>query len=228
MSGRDPKSRFYLDPPEWIDITPPLRNGMAHWPDDPPPRFERVLDLRSGDGVNLTHIDCSAHTGAHMDAPLHFIPNGLAIDDLPLSIAMGPARVIEVPTAGAIAPSDWDSSSIQPGDRILFKTGTDSTRNASAGKTGHLSNEMAMILARRGVILVGIDTLSVDAGDADRAPVHHCLLSTGVWIVEGLDLSRTPAGNYDLICLPMKIAGSDGAPVRALLRPRPKKIHDSL
>lgn len=220
MSGRDPKSRFYLDPPEWIDITPPLRTGMAHWPGDPPPRFERVLDIRSGDGVNLTHIDCSAHTGAHMDAPLHYIPKGPAIDELPLSIAMGPARVVEVPTSGAISPTDWDSSSIQTGDRILFKTGTDSAPKAFARKTAYFSNEMAMVLARRGAILVGIDTLSVDAGDADHPSVHRCLLSTGIWIVEGLDLSKTPPGDYDLICLPMKIAGADGAPVRAALRPR--------
>ncbi|MFP4031916.1 MAG: cyclase family protein [Desulfococcaceae bacterium] len=221
MSGRDPKSRFRLDPPEWIDVTPPLHNGMAHWPDDPPPRFERILDIRSGDGVNLTHIDCGAHTGAHMDAPLHYIPDGPAIDDLPVSVAIGPARVVEVPTTGAISPSDWDSSSIQPGDRILFKTGKDSARKRSARKTAYLSNEMAMVLARRGVILAGIDTLSVDAEGADCPPVHRCLLSAGIWIVEGLDLSRTPAGHYDLICLPMKIAGADGAPVRAVLRPRP-------
>lgn len=220
MSGEDPRRRFFADPPEWIDITPPLQNGMAHWPDDPPPRFERVLDIRSGDGVNLTHIDCSAHTGAHMDAPLHYIPDGPAIDDLPVSLAIGPARVVEAPTTGAISPSDWDSSSIQPGDRIRFKTETNSGRKASARKTAYLSNDMAIVLARRGVILVGIDTLSVDAEDADDPTVHRCLLSTGIWIVEGLDLSQTPPGEYDLICLPMKIAGADGAPVRALLRPR--------
>jgi len=221
MNERAPRPKHGGLSREWIDVTPPLRTGMAHWPGDPPPRFERVLDIHSGDGVNLTHIDCGAHTGAHMDAPLHYIPDGPAIDDLPLSIAMGPARVVEVPTAGAIAPSDWDRSSLRPGDRILFKTGRDSAAERSAPKTGHLSSETAAILSARGVVLVGIDTLSVDAETAKDAPVHHRLLSAGIWIVEGLDLSRTPPGHYDLICLPMKIAGADGAPVRAALRPRP-------
>jgi arylformamidase len=207
---------------EWIDISMPLTDGMIHWPGDPVPRIRRTLDMENGDPLNLTHLDICAHTGTHIDAPRHFRKDGSGIDRMPLSAGIGPARVVGIRDPETIRPAELAAHDIGPGERILFRTAnSDGPRAGSAFRERfvHLSVEAARFLAERGVRLAGVDALSVDAFAAADAPVHRILLSAGIWIVEGLDLSRIVPGRYELICLPLKIMEGDGAPARAALRP---------
>lgn len=209
---------------EWIDISMPLREGMVHWPGDPVPRIRRVLDMERGDPINLTHLEMSAHTGTHMDAPRHFRKDGAAIDAMPPDAGVGPARVVAVRDPEAIRPAELAPLDIRPGERLLFRTANSGVSWIDAPfreRFVHLTAEAGEFLVERGAHLVGVDYLSVDAFEAADSPVHHALLAAGIWIVEGLDLSRVAPGRYELICLPLKIEGGDGAPVRAVLRSMP-------
>lgn len=207
---------------QWIDVSVPLRNAMVQWPGDPPVRIERVLDLGHGDSHTLSEISMGSHTGTHMDAPLHFIQQGIGIDKLPLDTTVGRARVIEIQDTESIKPDELARHRICRGERILFKT-----RNSLRGWTTEtfiedfvfISNEAARFLAERGVRVVGVDYLSAGGFKREGSYVHETLLGSGVWIIEGLDLSRVSPGKYDLICLPLKVDKGDGAPARAILRP---------
>lgn len=209
----------------WIDITVPLREGMVRWPDNPPVRVTRVQDLERGDDCNLTAVSLGVHSGTHMDAPLHFIRTGLGMDEMPFEAAMGPARVIEIRDRESIKPPELRLHRIRRGERLLFKT-----RNSSrCWKTDAflkdfvaLGEDAARWLAGRGVRTVGIDYLSVAGFASDTVAIHRTLLKAGIWIIEGLNLSNVRPGVYELLCLPIKIARSDGAPARALLKPLPK------
>lgn len=208
--------------PQWIDISVLLRNAMVHWPTDPSVRIERVKDMEQGAGNTLSMISMGSHTGTHMDAPLHFIRQGIGIDKMPLDTTVGRARVIEIQDTESIKPEELIHHRIRRGERILFKT-----RNSSRGWQTHtfiedfvyISKEAAHFLAERKVRVVGVDYLSVGGFKRDGMETHRALLEGGVWIIEGLDLSSVKPGKYDLICLPLKIEQGDGAPARAILRP---------
>lgn len=180
---------------DWIDISTPIGDGMAHWPGDPEVRVERISSIEA-DGSNVTALSMCAHTGTHMDAPCHYIAGGLGIDAMPAEVGLGPARVTaEMPLK------------CRPGERILYK-----------GEA--LTLDAAERLARCGARLVGIGSLSVGPGGEEGDAVHRALLGAGVWLLEGLDLSGIEPGEYELLCLPLRIAGADGAPARAFLRRR--------
>jgi arylformamidase len=168
----------------------PVRNGMDHWPGDPEVSVERLRRIAHGDEYNLTAIAMSAHTGTHVDAPLHFLDGAASIDGMPLDALIGPALVVD----GTSAPVD-------PAERVLFRCGSE------------IVAEVARALVAARTRAVGIDSLSI--GDSET---HRILLGGGVWIIEGLDLSAVLPGHYHLVCLPLKIEGADGAPARALLR----------
>jgi arylformamidase len=180
------------------------------------------MDLERGDDCTLTALSLGVHSGTHMDAPLHFIRTGRGLDAMPLSAAMGPARVIEIRDRESIKPDILRAHRLKRGERILFKT-----RNSSrAWKTDRflkdfvsISEEAAHWLTERRVRTVGIDYLSVAGYASDTAAIHRALLKAGIWIIEGLNLSKVRPGPYELLCLPIKIARSDGAPARALLKP---------
>lgn len=207
---------------EWIDITVTIRDGMVHWPGDEPVRVERTQDLESGGPYNLSRIIMGLHAGTHMDAPLHFLREGKGIDELPFSATVGPARVIEILDPAAIKPSELEAHDISAGERILFKT-----RNSkNLWKTDHfvedfvyITREAAQLLAEKAVRCVGIDYLSVGGFFQDAQETHQALLHEGIWIIEGLDLSTVEPGDYELLCLPLKVARGDGAPARAILKP---------
>jgi arylformamidase len=207
---------------EWIDVSVPVHSGMVHWPGDPEVVIERVQSIAKGDEANLTRIDMSAHTGTHMDAPLHFFEDDPAIEELPLEIAVGPARVIAIEGEEPIDRGQLEGLDIGSGERILFRTRNSdrawAERDFDPGFV-YVSLEAAELLGEVGVALVGVDYLSVGAYEGDGAETHRALLGAGAWVVEGLDLSMVDAGQYELICLPIKLVGSDGAPARALLRP---------
>jgi len=208
----------------WIDISLPLRDRMVHWPGDAP--FERLktLALADGDACNLSEIRCSAHTGTHMDAPLHFIEHGAAIDSLPLDATVGPARVIEIRDPRLIRIVELEPHRPQRGERLLFKSANSRLWSVPEFQNDYVSipPDTARFLAGIGVRTVGVDYLSVGHGEGGGAETHRILLEAGIWIIEGLNLAAVAQGDYDLICLPLKIAGGDGAPARAILRTIPQ------
>ena len=206
---------------EWIDVSVPLRNGMVHWPDNPPVLIERTLNIELGDVANVSKLSMGAHTGTHMDAPLHFFQKGKGIHTMPLSVCMGLARVIEIRDPESIKPAELRPYQIQRGERILFKT-----RNSArywymddfVEDFVYISQDAARYLAAQQVQTVGIDYLSVGGFFKDGVETHHALLEAGIWLIEGLNLSEVVPGIYELICLPLKIEDADGAPARAILR----------
>ena len=216
----------------WIDVSISLRSGMVHWPDNPPVRIERMLDIECGDAANVSKISIGSHTGTHMDAPLHFVREGRGLDEMPLDAAMGRARVIEVGDPESIKPRDLGEHEIRSGERVLFKT-RNSARSwptrAFIEDFVYVSQEAARYLAEREVRTVGIDYLSVGGVRKDGVETHRALLEAGIWVIEGLDLSSVDPGEYELVCLPIKIERSDGAPARAILRPsgQPKTKEDA-
>jgi arylformamidase len=205
----------------WIDISVPLSNGMAYWPTDPEVQIKRIHDMKDGDQDNLTHISMCAHSGTHMDAPCHFRKSAKTIDKMPLTAAIGKARVIEITDKEFITVEEIRPYRIRKGERILFKTKNSRSRwdnKPFMKKSVHLSTEAATFLVERGVQTIGIDYLSIGGYNGNVIEVHNTILKAGIWVIEGINLYKILPGNYELICLPIKISGADGAPSRALLR----------
>ena len=206
---------------DWIDISVPIHTGMAHWPDNPPVQVEYMLHMERGDICTVSILSMGSHTGTHMDGPFHFVPDGQGLHEMHLDAAIGRARVIEIHDPESIKLDELRPHNIQHGERLLFKT-LNSTR---CWKTStfvedfvYLSQEAARYIASIGVQTVGIDYLSVGGFKEDGLETHLALLEAGIWIIEGLDLSLVEPGMYELICLPLKVNDSDGAPARAILR----------
>ena len=195
---------------DWIDITMPIRNNVV----------KRINSIEAGYNYNLTNISFSAHTSTHMDAPLHFIDNAKDISTLPFNAVIGKAKIIEIKDTISIKPEELETYNIEENDRILFKT-----RNSSVdwgmeefiSEYVFLTTEAAKYLAEKKIKTIGIDYLSI-AGLNNTEEVHKILLSSEIWIIEGLSLNDVTEGFYDLICLPINIVGSDGAPARAVVK----------
>jgi arylformamidase len=203
------------------DITLPISESMAIWPGDPPVRIRQPLRLERGDVATVSQIELGSHTGTHVDAPSHFLPGGSTIDRLGLEILIGKALVIDIRSVDSLGASDLERLHVPDHtERLLLKTKNSDhwTHGDNAFFTDFvaLTEDGAHWLAGRGVKLVGIDYLSV-ASLEDPAPVHLILQGAGVVLVEGLNLSGVPEGTYQLICLPLKLTGCDGAPARAVL-----------
>jgi arylformamidase len=206
---------------KWIDVTVPVKTGMAHWPGDIDVSVSQVSSMAAGDLCNLTRLHMSAHTGTHMDAPLHFVDGAISIDQLPLEATVGVARVIEIAVPEAIGRTDLEPHNIRPGERILIKTPNSSRcweTDEFVTDFVYISEDGAKYLVERQVVTVGVDYLSVAGFYKDLVETHVVLLGAGIWLIEGLDLRGIEPGNYDLICLPLKLLGAEGAPARACLR----------
>ena len=208
---------------DWIDVSVPLHEDMTIFEGDPRFHIQRTSSMADGAICNVSGMEIGVHTGTHVDAPVHFIDGGAGVERLPLDALIGPAWVVDAGTSGAtITAEDIERFDIPTGeDRLLFRT-----RSANLWDTPGFERDFvapdataAAALVRRGVRLVGMDYLSVAPID-DPTPTHRILLSAGVVVVEGLDLRAVEPGSYDLVCLPLRIVGSDGAPARAVLRPR--------
>jgi len=203
------------------DITVPVENGMPVWPGDPAVRLDRVASIAQGAHANVSSLSCGVHVGTHVDAPVHFLDGGPAVEAMPLDALIGRAFVADLRRATRIDAEALDKARIPPRvQRILFRT-----RNSEFWRRGEKTFQTGFVavdasgaewLVRRKVRLVGVDYLSV-APYKDSRPTHQILLGAGVVILEGVDLSRVPSGAYQLYCLPMKLVGSDGAPARAVL-----------
>lgn len=205
----------------WIDISVLLRSGMVHWPGHIPVQVEHSHTTKRGYSRSLSSIHMTAHSGTHMDAPLHVLKNGKGINEMPLDTTVGRARVIEIHDTESIKVEELRQHKIRRRERILFKT-QNSQRcwksDTFVEDFVFISDEAAHFLADSGIRLVGIDYFSVGAFKTGSAETHRILLGADIWLIEGLDLSRVSPGNYDLICLPIKLDQSDGAPARAILR----------
>ncbi|MBF0520671.1 MAG: cyclase family protein [Nitrospirae bacterium] len=203
----------------WIDVTLTLSSDMVVWRGDLPFYIRKKQSMEK-DKMNLSEVTMSVHVGTHMDSPLHFIKDGLSIDRMPITTTVGPSRVICIKDRESIKADELKKQDIKNGQRILFKT-INSTEHLKRPQFYenyvYLTEEGADYLVSRKITLVGIDYYSI-AQCGKSETVHKTLLSANIWIVESLDLSEVSEGNYDLVCLPLKIAGSDGSPVRAILR----------
>ncbi|MBF0563624.1 MAG: cyclase family protein [Nitrospirae bacterium] len=218
---------------EWEDLSVSLEDGMVMWPGDPPFSIGRIIDMEKGGSLNLSRIELTVHAGTHVDSPLHYLQTGKSIDEAPLSALIGRARIVEIRDPESIKTAELRSIGLQKGQRILFKTANSTKhlknmkqmKNISYINPGafaedfiHLTVEAATYLVQCGVQTVGIDYLSVGGYKDDGDEVHRILLGGGVWIIEGLDLSMVTPGDYEFICLPLKITGAEGAPARAVAR----------
>jgi arylformamidase len=203
------------------DISLTVTPTLPVWAGDPPVRLTQPSHLERGDICTITRIDISAHTGTHLDAPAHFIRGGATVETLDLEALIGPARVVDARGRGHLTAEALEALAIPPGvERLLLRT--ENSALWQRGETAFAEDFIAIApggaawLVDHGVKLVGIDYLSVGSFD-NGIPTHEILLNAGVIAVEGLDLSAIEPGEYQLICLPIKIGGADGAPCRAVL-----------
>jgi arylformamidase len=195
---------------EVLDISVAIRPGMVTYPGDPQVYLERVSSIAAGAQANLSRLDFGVHSGTHVDAPLHFIDGAPASESLPLDVLIGPCEVVAADRLDVEAVARVPEGC----ERVLFKTPNSElwSRDTFADEFTRLDGAAAGLLVERGVRLVGVDYLSV--GDEEA---HRTLLGAGVVAVEGLDLREVEPGRYRLVCAPLKIVGSDGAPARAVL-----------
>ncbi|MBI4728007.1 MAG: cyclase family protein [Acidobacteria bacterium] len=196
---------------------------MMVWPNDPPVSVEPAHRIARGDVANVSLLRLGSHTGTHVDPPCHFIEGAPAVDAIPLDALVGPAVVADLRgVSGAIGPEDLERLALPEGtERLLFRTDNSEIWGRRPARFPDsyvaLSPEGARWVLARGIRLVGTDFLSIERAGAPGHPVHVALLSAGIVILEGLDLSGVEPGSYTLLCLPLKVAGGDGAPARAVL-----------
>jgi arylformamidase len=207
------------------DVSLPLSAATPTYPGDPGIEITNWLTLANGDHANVSLIHFGLHSGTHVDAPSHFIAGGAKVDSLPLDSLLGEAEVIEVPDDVRIIDRSFVvANCVGRSQRILFKTNNSAFWNNL--KDGFRENYVyvdhvaARWLVEKGIKLVGIDYLSIEQFKSKNFETHHAFLSNGIVILEGLDLREVPSGVYELLCLPLKIAGGtgDGAPARVILR----------
>jgi arylformamidase len=203
------------------DISYPLQPGIAVWPGDPEMQLQSMLNLANGASVNSSQITLGSHTGTHVDAPAHIIPGGQTVEWLPFQALLGPASVIDCRACPEITAEDLHSRLPAGCRRVLIKTTV-----GVAGDPGSmfpyspLTNGAAQWLIEQQVLLVGLSSPSVDVCDSEDMPVHKILLQAGIVIVERLALEGVPDGLFQLCCLPLRLVGADGSPVRAILSPQ--------
>lgn len=204
------------------DISLTISPDLPIWPGDPGLELEKISSMDKGAEVNVTRLSAAVHLGTHVDAPHHFLNDGRTVEGLSLEVLTGPCYVLQLPDGvDAITAEVLERSEITSDmKRILF--GTSNSHLWAKGEKEFQTDFVAITedgaewLVEHEVQLVGVDYLSV-APYGDSVPTHKTLLEAGVVIVEGLNLSKVMRGFYDLYCLPLKIAGSDGAPARAIL-----------
>ncbi len=203
----------------------PLQHGIPTWPGSEGLKIWQTRRMEKGDPVNVSRVDCGVHVGTHVDAPRHFLKDGETIDSFALEVLIGPALVIYLPEVTLVTPRELKQAGIpQATERLLLRT-----RNSERWAAGcrdfcedftAISVAAAQWLVERRIRLVGIDYLSIQPY-RDHPGVHETLMRHRMAILEGLELSRVPAGSYELLCLPLMLVGAEGAPARAVLRRPP-------
>lgn len=200
------------------DLSPTISLDTPVWPGDTAYHSRLSWAMAEGATVNVSAITTTPHLGSHADAPFHTEPRGEGIAELALERYLGPCRVVKVPPAALIEPRHVAGLDLGNPPRILFKTESVRDRKTFPQRFTALSPEVANLLGESGALLVGLDTPSVDPFDSKTLDAHHALARGNVAILEGLVLDGVPEGVYELIALPLKLAGLDASPVRAVLR----------
>jgi arylformamidase len=210
----------------WIDASASLDPKTTPvYEGDAPMNFEFLKDMRKGDGFTLSKLSLGAHSGTHIDAPMHFIRDGASVDRIPVEVLIGPARVIDIPdSVQAITAAELQRHPWRDAPRLLFRTRSSErgwlTSPAFHRDFAYIAPDAAQLIADAGVLLVGIDYISAEQFGAPAPLTHRILLGKGIPIVEGMSFVDIRAGEYDLIVLPVKVADHEGAPARAVMRKR--------
>ena len=210
----------------WIDVTATLDPARTPvYEGDAPLKFAFLKDMRKGDKLTLSSYSLGAHSGTHIDAPMHFVANGAPIDQVALGPLIGVARVIDIPDSiQAIDVLELNRHDWRGAKRVLFRTRSTlrgwMDSSAFHRDFAYIAPDAAQLLADAGVVLVGVDYISAEQFGAPAPRTHQILLGRGIPIVEGLDLRPVQAGDYDVIVLPLKVRGHEGAPARAIVRKR--------
>ena len=211
-------SSGWLDATATLDpATTPVYEGNA------PLAFDFQLDMRKGDALTLSKLSLGAHSGTHIDAPQHFVRDGASIDKVPLDALIGHARVIDIPdSVQSIDAIELNRHEWRDAERVIFRTRS-AIHGWMSSPTFHhdfafVAPDAAQRLADAGIKLVGVDYISAEKFGAPAPLTHRILLGKGIPIVEGLSLDSIAAGDYELIVLPMKVGGHEGAPARAVMR----------
>ncbi|RFU46420.1 arylformamidase [Paraburkholderia sp. DHOC27] len=204
------------------DITPAIDTSTPVWPGDTPVGIERVWRMEAGSPVNVARLTLSPHTGAHTDAPLHYDADGVAIGAVALDAYLGPCRVIHCVGATPLVTPDHVAGALHDlPARVLLRTYQRAPTTAWDSGFCAVAPQTIDLLASRGVRLIGIDTPSLDPQDSKTMDAHHRIREHRMAILEGIVLDDVPAGDYELIALPLKFATLDASPVRAVLRALP-------
>jgi arylformamidase len=203
-----------------IDVTVALDADLPSYPGNTPFSIEPIKRIARGDSSNVSTLHMSAHSGTHVDAPRHFFDEGPGTEGLPLDMLVGRARVIEVTSRKGITPADFDGLDLSDDIRLLIKTPNSQLWGSAEFHKDYVgvTEAAARFLVERGVKVLGVDYLSVEVFKTPGAPAHHVLLGGGTIVIEGLNLRDVEPGTYDMVCLPLRIVGSDGAPARVVLR----------
>jgi arylformamidase len=206
-----------------IDISPPVSERSAVWPGDVPFRRSVQLDMHAGHNLTLSSMATTVHVGAHADAPSHYRRDGASIDQVDLEAYIGPCVVVscQVPAGGLIEPAHCAAALAGGARRILFRTGSQPDPERFNTDFAAFSPAAIEAMGKAGVVLVGIDTASVDPFASKELPAHQMLMKYGIRNLEGLALTGAADGEYELIALPLRLVGFDASPVRAVLRHAP-------
>lgn len=203
------------------DVSQGIRDGGLAYPGDPPIRIQEHESIAAGSSANVSLLSFGSHTGTHVDAPLHFIYGGAPVDAIPLGHLIGPAILVRFEdSVRIITRQELEHRGLGGYKRILLATRNSALLDQRDFHTDYtyLAPDGAEYLADLGVVLVGIDYLSVEEFHSGHHRTHLTLLKRDIVIVEGLDLSEPAPGEYELICLPLRLSGLDGAPARVVLR----------
>ena len=208
-----------------IDITVPLTTRMPVWPGSNGIRIRPTTRLEDGDSSNVSRLDFNLHTGTHVDAPGHFLQNGKTIELMPLDVLVGPSYVAHLPDAADVTPRNLTELNLQPGiKRLLLRTRNSELWAANTNEFKEdfvaLTQAAAQWIVDKKIRLIGVDYLSVQRY-SDDSRTHQILLGADIIVLEGLNLSNVEAGFYELICLPLRLVGTEAAPARVILRQMP-------
>jgi arylformamidase len=204
----------------WIDVSVLIQDSMVHWPTDSPVKIFRTSSIEKGADANVSTLNISAHTGTHIDAPLHFIRNGKDVSEISLNQLTGKIKVFEIMDKNKITLDEIKKFEIDKGDGVFFKTRNserDWTMQPFNANYIYLETDAATFLRSKEIKCVGIDYLSI-GGEENGKEVHTILLGSEILIIEGLNLHTIQAGTYEMICLPLKLKDSDGSPARVIIR----------